>query len=124
MSVNWIETAQYDQIKEIVVRAFNLLEWEGLTTYSTTSAKKSFKTLAGENECLVYLEGYNSDNCRLKAEFITEGNDILSTFTGTINKQSNEADVNHAVSAFVGIITARINECRMVRLVKSNSAAQ
>lgn len=116
MIASWIDTPEYDEMKEIVVKAFNSLDWEGLTTPSSTAAKKSFKTLAGANECFIYLESYDEKNWYLKGEFNTEGNNILSTHTGTINKLHKESDVNLAVSGFVGIITACINNCRMVRL--------
>jgi hypothetical protein len=116
MTAKWIESPEYNQMKDIVVDVFNSMEWEGLVTPATTTAKKVFRTLAGQTECFVYLVNYNENNWCLEAEFETEGNNTLSTFNGLINKQHQKRGVNLAVSAFIGIITTHINECRMVRL--------
>lgn len=118
MKTNWIDTAEYDDMKSVIVSVFNALEWEGLTTPSSTTAKKSFTTIAGVNECFIYLELYDENHWYLKASYETEGNNILSTCTSIIGKNFEKDGINFAVNKFICEITERINNCRMVRLAK------
>jgi hypothetical protein len=112
----WLNSTEYDTVKRQVIKTLETLGWIDGHCLSTAVANKPFNSIVGIKSASTYLTQYDANNWALKGEFFCCGQDVLTTYSGIINKSLSESDISLAVSGFVGMIEARIKETKMVSL--------
>lgn len=118
----WFNSKEYDTVKQQVINTLETLGWVDGKYLSTAVANKPFNSIVGIKSASTYLTQYDANNWVLKGEFFCCGQDVLTTYSGIINKSLSTSDINLAVSAFVGLIEAKIKETKMVRLYEKRQA--
>ena len=112
----WLNSKEYDSVKQQVITTLETLGWIDGKYLSTAVVNKPFNSIVGIKTASTYLTQYDEYHWVLKGEFFCCGQDVLTTYKGIINKSLSESDISLAVSAFVGMIEAKINETKMVSL--------
>ena len=107
-----------DTIAELIQRELTESGWETLDQGQNTAvARKSFQTVVGKKEALVYLSKGDGFNFSLSGNYLSEGQNVLERGV-LIPVESNEAEVKRLARDFSAQALAWIVDTYAMRLTQ------
>lgn len=98
-----------------ITRAATSLGWAASEANLDVFATKRTGGIPGAQEARLLL-GYEGRRVRLTGECIIDGVNVLSHLTGYVPTNANVTDINLAVSGFIGVVHATLDDVKMSRI--------
>lgn len=109
------------KLKIKVAEAFTRYGWKpcdeiSLRMFSGIS-KKAFDTAVGTKESVIYLEPSSEGGMNLKADYRSEGNNVLSSLVENIPHDVEDAELSKIVAKFNASISDAVSKTYAARLL-------
>jgi len=98
-----------------ITRAATSLGWTASDATPDAFASKSARGIPGAREAYLLL-GYEGQRIRLTGKCIIDGVNVLSHLTGYVLTNACVKDINMAVSGFIGVVHATLDDKKMSRI--------
>ncbi|MFA0809371.1 hypothetical protein [Microbulbifer epialgicus] len=105
-----------NQFRTVIVETLVGLGWvatDGINTFAV--AQREYDTLAGPNTCLAWFNPFFDCPGRLSAQYVTEGENILTASSFSTGLDMSPEEVMVGTKAFAAEVEEKIRGTRMVR---------